>query len=229
MTSMSSPDMVDLAAEAAATKKDAWDLGKGCELRIEWSQAGAASSSAPPGDRSCHLKLVSGAAEVFGSELAVGQRVDVFGKNLACFTFHGAKLELEYGASVSPPTAYTVAADETPMVQYANLHAALQSKRDEGRKLGPSGGRTDTGPRCLIAGPVDVGKTTLTRILTNYAVRAGGTPLLVDLDMGQSMITVPGTVSAVLIEVSPFFLPPVGPPPQRKQMECQPTPGLFAC
>jgi polyribonucleotide 5'-hydroxyl-kinase len=40
----------------------------------------------------------------------------------------------------------------------------------------------------------------LTKILSNYAVREGNTPLLVDLDIGQGMLTAPGTISSVLVE-----------------------------
>jgi len=41
------------------------------------------------------------------------------------------------------------------------------------------------GPRLMITGPTDVGKTTLCRILCNYAVREGRSPLYIDLDIGQ--------------------------------------------
>ena len=215
---MDSSEM-DVEDKAKTAKVQAFDLSEGCELRIEWTHAGierspGATSTAGAGETShkCFIKLVKGTAEVFGTELAVDQKVDVYGQNVACFTFHGASVELHTDRDSVPPMVYTVGADETPMVQYANIHAALEKKRSEG-KGSPSGGTAGGGegssgaapggPRCLIAGPVDMGKSTLTRILTNYAVRAGNTPVLVDLDMGQSMITVPGTISAVLVEVSP--------------------------
>lgn len=35
-------------------------------------------------------------------------------------------------------------------------------------------------------GPTDVGKSTLCRLLLNYAVRVGRRPTLVELDVGQS-------------------------------------------
>jgi len=56
------------------------------------------------------------------------------------------------------------------------------------------------GPRLLVAGPIDVGKTTLCRILCNYAVRQGRTPIYVDLDVGQTSIAVPGSIGALYIE-----------------------------
>lgn len=37
------------------------------------------------------------------------------------------------------------------------------------------------GPAVLIVGPTDVGKSTLSRILLNYAVRLGHRPIFVDL------------------------------------------------
>ena len=37
----------------------------------------------------------------------------------------------------------------------------------------------------LICGPVNVGKSTLSRILLNYSVRMGRRPVFVDLDVGQ--------------------------------------------
>mmetsp|Transcript_15712 Transcript_15712/g.39979 ORF Transcript_15712/g.39979 Transcript_15712/m.39979 type:complete len:361 (+) Transcript_15712:3-1085(+) len=82
------------------------------------------------------------------------------------------------------------------MMQYANIHAVLHTRRE----AAASSSSSSPAPRVLVAGPVDVGKSTLTRILTNYAVRSGHAPLLLDLDIGQGGITVPGTLSCVMAE-----------------------------
>ena len=37
------------------------------------------------------------------------------------------------------------------------------------------------GPITMVVGPMDVGKSTLSRLLLNYAVRIGRRPLYVDL------------------------------------------------
>ena len=37
----------------------------------------------------------------------------------------------------------------------------------------------------MVVGPTDVGKSTLCRLLVNYAARLGRAPVLVDLDVGQ--------------------------------------------
>lgn len=50
------------------------------------------------------------------------------------------------------------------------------------------------GPITMVVGPTDVGKSTICRILLNYAVRMGRAPVFVDLDVGQGQISVPGSI-----------------------------------
>ncbi len=52
----------------------------------------------------------------------------------------------------------------------------------------------------MIVGPTDVGKSTVCRILLNYAVRQGSFPTYVDLDVGQGSISLPGTLCALYVE-----------------------------
>lgn len=73
---------------------------------------------------------------------------------------------------------------KTPMIQYANTHAALEQKRKEAAVADNNSERSQ-GPIVMVVGPVDVGKSSLCRILLNYAVRVGRRPLFVDLDVGQ--------------------------------------------
>lgn len=56
------------------------------------------------------------------------------------------------------------------------------------------------GPISMVVGPTDVGKTTICRLLLNYAVRLGRRPVYVDLDVGQGLIGIPGTIGALLVE-----------------------------
>jgi polyribonucleotide 5'-hydroxyl-kinase len=51
------------------------------------------------------------------------------------------------------------------------------------------------GPRVMVCGPVDTGKSSLCRILLNYATRLKRSVLFVDLDVGQGEISIPGTMS----------------------------------
>lgn len=71
---------------------------------------------------------------------------------------------------------------------YLNAHAALEQLR---KKAETDNSR---GPVTMIVGPMDVGKSTLCRLLLNYAVRMGRRPIFVDLDVGQGQISVPGTI-----------------------------------
>ena len=89
------------------------------------------------------------------------------------------------------------------MGTYVNVHAVLEERRKAARAAGPS----RDGPRVLVAGPVDVGKSTVSRILCNYAVRSGWAPVLVDLDLGQGGVTCPGTLAALPLDAP---LPPGG-------------------
>lgn len=52
----------------------------------------------------------------------------------------------------------------------------------------------------MIVGAADVGKSTVSQMLLNWAVRRGRKPLYVDLDVGQGAIALPGVLGAVLIE-----------------------------
>jgi sigma54-dependent transcription regulator len=43
------------------------------------------------------------------------------------------------------------------------------------------------GPRVVLIGPTDSGKSTLSRMLLNWAVRSGWEPTFVDLDVGECL------------------------------------------
>lgn len=81
-------------------------------------------------------------------------------------------------------------AEETPMVEYANVHFALETMRDEAKAAGRDG------PRVLILGPEDAGKTSLAKILTGYALKMGRQPLVANLDPSEGMLSVPGALTA---------------------------------
>ncbi|MFH4973785.1 hypothetical protein AB6A40_000494 [Gnathostoma spinigerum] len=140
------------------------------------------------------LELIEGKAEVFGTELVLHKKYSFPpGSRVAVFTWKKAVVEL-YGKTES-----CYVADQTPMVIYLNTHAALEQLRQHAESV--VGQQTDVrGPSLMIVGPTDVGKTTVCRILCNYAVRLGRTPTFVDLDVGQGSVSIPGTVGAHYIE-----------------------------
>ncbi|CAL5227893.1 g10934 [Coccomyxa viridis] len=169
------------------SKVQAHTLAQGHELRIEVKP-----------DKVLLLKLVQGEAEIFGTELALGEQLSLRGQKLAVFTWNGCTVELAAeDAQVDDVAESVYESDDTPMLSYLNVHESLEQRRRAAREAGTSG---RTGPRTIVVGPTDVGKSSLCRILLNYAVRTGWAPTAVDLDIGQGSITVPGSIAATPVE-----------------------------
>ncbi len=139
-----------------------------------------------PKDKSMIVELKSGMAEIFGTEMVQNTSyVFPHGSKFSVFTYHGCQILVKGSSEIAPYTS-----KETPMIMYANVHAALEQMRKEAETSPPTGGEgvegeAKRGPVVLVVGPTDVGKSTLCRILLNYAVRKGRRPLYVDLDVGQ--------------------------------------------
>ena len=86
------------------------------------------------------------------------------------------------------------------MQQYINAHDYLENMRNvAANQSGIKNELSGFGPRVLIVGGTDAGKSTLAHILCNYAVRADRSPILVDVDCGQNSIAIPGTVAALAV------------------------------
>ncbi|VDB82835.1 unnamed protein product [Peniophora sp. CBMAI 1063] len=125
------------------------------------------------------IRLLRGRAEIFGAELAEGQ----------------------------PSTEYV--SEETPMSAYANVHVALEKMRLRAQCVvngsppppGDDDGSEPEPPRMLILGPENSGKTSVCKILTNYAIRAGQDwePMYVNVDPGEGGWAVPGAISAASV------------------------------
>ncbi len=65
------------------------------------------------------------------------------------------------------------------MQSYMNAHTIMNNQRQEAYKEGKRG------PHCIVLGPTDSGKSTITKMLCNWAVRHGWQPTMVDLDIGE--------------------------------------------
>lgn len=134
--------------------------------------------------RQLTVKLLSGTAEYFGTELAPSTTYTFQGTKGAIFTWHGCRLEIGGEAE----SEYV--AEETQMVAAANAHFALDALRDRAVQA------RDAGPRVLVVGPDNAGKTSLVKTLTAYAVKSGRQPMVVNLDPRQGMLSVPGAFTA---------------------------------
>jgi polyribonucleotide 5'-hydroxyl-kinase len=155
---------------------------------------------------------LKGHAEVFGAELADGKYY-LFGHECkaAIFTWQGCTIEISPIFSHHKPSYQSFeyvtgtlstdyVSDETPMHAYANVHLALEKMRvralssHRGSPLppGPEQEVDPEPPRVLVLGPENSGKTTVCKILTNYAVRAGQgwTPMYVNTDPSEVCVCV---------------------------------------
>ncbi|XP_078530264.1 polyribonucleotide 5'-hydroxyl-kinase Clp1 [Lissotriton helveticus] len=155
-----------------------FELERETELRFEVDSA-----------QSVQLELLSGMAEIYGTELTRNKRF-LFdaGCKVAIFTWHGCTVLL----TGEPEVAYV--SKDTPMLLYLNIHTALEQMRRQAEK------EDERGPRVMVVGPTDVGKSTICRLLLNYAVRVGRRPTFVELDVGQGNVSIPGTMGALYIE-----------------------------
>lgn len=122
------------------------------ELRLEVSHGSSSSGG-------LSLTLQKGSVECWGVELAFKKTYTIHGGcKLALFTWHGCVIDVECEAL---EISYT--SDEcNANVAYVNTHAQLEALRDEALS------HKTEGPRVLIVGPPESGKTSLARILIAY-------------------------------------------------------------
>ncbi|XP_053923312.1 polyribonucleotide 5'-hydroxyl-kinase Clp1 isoform X2 [Cuculus canorus] len=169
-----------MAEEGGEEKKQVvkFELERETELRFEVEAS-----------QTAQLELLTGMAEVFGTELTRNKKFTFdAGAKVAVFTWHGCAVQL------SGRTEVAYVSRDTPMLLYLNTHTALEQMRRQAER------EDERGPRVMVVGPTDVGKSTVCRLLLNYAVRLGRRPTFVELDVGQGSVSIPGTMGALYIE-----------------------------
>ncbi|KAJ2605027.1 Cleavage polyadenylation factor subunit clp1 [Coemansia sp. RSA 1722] len=155
-----------------------WKLAAGQEFRFEVSAKTTIT-----------IKLKTGFAEYFGAELGRDAQYSFSGTNGAIYTWQGCVLTITGECQ----SAYV--AEETPMSSYINVHMGLQQLRVQAHGEKDS----EAAPRVMVVGPEDCGKTSICKILLNYAVRMEESPVFVNLDPAEATVAVPGTISATCI------------------------------
>lgn len=175
------------------------------------------------GEEPIKLELRRGLAEVYGTEM-LANKTYTFSKQTkaAIFTYHGATIEVN-----GSPMKCHVGQKCDYMICYLTIHSELEKMRVEAERFSESMKFSSSSennssvtipinpdspssspdlrktPVCLVCKPMyarNVGKSTLCRILLNYATRRGWTPIFVDLDPDVGSIGLPGTVGALSIE-----------------------------
>ncbi|KAL0483112.1 mRNA cleavage and polyadenylation factor CLP1 [Acrasis kona] len=139
---------------------------------------------------SVKMILTQGTAEIFGTEISQ-MKPYIFpgGSKLAIYTFSGCTLEM------TGVTTNAYVASEAPMSAYYDISEQLEKEREQVNLQNPN----SCGPRVLICGAADTGKSSLSKILINYATRLKSSVLFADLDVGQGEISIPGTLSIATV------------------------------
>jgi polyribonucleotide 5'-hydroxyl-kinase len=102
--------------------------------------------------------------------LATNVEYQFSGRKLAVFTWHGCDIES------SGKNAVEYIGYETPKQSEINIHFALNNLRKEAKE------QDEIGPRVMIVGPTDVGKTSLAKTLVSYSTRTYTNTLLCEID-----------------------------------------------
>ncbi|KAF2423683.1 mRNA cleavage and polyadenylation factor IA/II complex [Tothia fuscella] len=163
---------LELSAPTVAVPR-VYNLNPETELRFE-------SSFSNP----INIKLVYGNAEIFGTELAPNTTYTLKGAKAAVYTWYGCRLEITGCAET------VQVGEQTPMLQYINTHGALEDARESAQT------KKSMGPRVLIVGAENAGKTSLAKMLTAYAIKSDRQPIGVNLDPSQALLSVPGALTA---------------------------------
>lgn len=137
------------------------------------------------------VRLASGRAEKDGTELALNNTYHFSGVKSRILTLQGCRLEVE-GQCLDERVARNIPPAENTANVTVNAHFKLYGERREAEARGAHG------PRVLVVGPANCGKTTLVRSLAAYATRMGDQPLVVNLDPDEGMLSLPGTLSAAV-------------------------------
>ncbi|VEU22600.1 DEKNAAC103724 [Brettanomyces naardenensis] len=132
------------------------------------------------------LKLLKGTAEIFGTELSPNIDYSFQGSlKSSIATFSGCTIQY-WGCQ--PSSEYV--GEESCIGSYLNLHLSLERMRVS---------NPNSGPRVLVIGPKDSGKTSLCRVLVSYAEKMQRRPLFVNLNPKAPLFTIPGNLTATAV------------------------------
>ncbi|KAL1205430.1 CLP1-like protein 5 [Cardamine amara subsp. amara] len=173
---------IDVTATEFSNQTRQVTLGKQQEIRFQVHQTSPLK-----------LRLLDGKVEIFGYELP--QNVWLTFPPLlkfSVFSWSGGTIEIVGDTETEP-------SDNTPMMSYRREHYSLSAKRQIVASS-PSHYASSQGPRVIIVGSTDSCKSTLAKMLLSWAAKDGWKPTFVDLNVGQSSTTIPGTISATSIQ-----------------------------
>lgn len=140
------------------------------------------------------VTLLEGKAELFGTELLL-QKEYVFQGFIQTmiFSWHDAKL-LVIGKTLTAAVRNIF----SHMESILSIHSKLELMRNSPR-IDEFYGDVSLGPRILICGVPNSGKTVVSRLLASYATRLKHDIIYSDLDIEGGLLSMPGSVAATEI------------------------------
>ncbi|KAI5953224.1 CLP1 [Candida jiufengensis] len=155
------------------------------------------------------FKIVQGIVEINGTELPNNTEIKLTGTK-TCIYSPKVESKIEYlilenndnsliTSSSDEDNEFTeYLSKETNMESIINLHLYLESKRQACQDNNNISNDLSTfGPRVLIIGSKQSGKTTLCKNLISYAIKMNQCPILVNLNPQDGVFALPGSLSAI--------------------------------
>ncbi|KAK4227592.1 mRNA cleavage and polyadenylation factor CLP1 [Podospora fimiseda] len=133
------------------------------------------------------VRVLSGTAERDGTELALNRSYSFTRTRSKILTWTGCTLEIS-GELDSDNLVQYNSPEESSYLPVMNLHFYLHERRQSLKR----------GPRVLICGTPNTGKSTVARTLVALATRAGSQPLFGNIDPREGLLTLPGCLSAAV-------------------------------
>ncbi|KAF2861763.1 hypothetical protein K470DRAFT_214187 [Piedraia hortae CBS 480.64] len=135
-----------------------------------------------------NIKLTNGHAELFGSELALNVLYNLAGHNGSIFAWQGCTMEIAGEAESE------YCAQETDYaLEWLNTHGLLEELREQ----------PGDGPRVLVVGPNNTGKSSLVQCLAAWGVRMKHQPSVINLDPREGLLCPPSGLTLATIATPP--------------------------
>ncbi|KAI5967330.1 CLP1 [Candida margitis] len=151
------------------------------------------------------FKVAEGILEINGTELPNNVELQLTGTK-CCIYSPKQESKIEYSLVQNHELSmyeddefaeYT--SGETNMNSVLNLHMYVESRRQVAADHNVSNEEPSLGPRVMLLGGKQSGKTTLAKTLISYAVKMNQSPILVNLNPQDGVFALPGSISATAI------------------------------
>ncbi|ABN64342.2 predicted protein, partial [Scheffersomyces stipitis CBS 6054] len=150
------------------------------------------------------FKVTEGVAEIFGTELPINVELQISGTKTMVYApiiYETFKNKTVMSNESEEIVEYL--SNDSVMANYINLHLVVEAMRQQvsdNNILNPT--ELQSGPRVLIVGNGNSGKTSLAKLLSAYAIKSDSTPVLVNLNPRDGVFSLPGSLTATPISDS---------------------------